>query len=228
MMNVSNWIQDLASFFGAVALIIGRGLVATRGRPRAFDESTALDKAMRLFWERGYEAAGVDDLASTMGISMSTLYSTFGGKEKLFLSALNKYEAEKRSYASDILDRIQPAAIAFHELLEAAAHQLTRKDQPLGCMLTLALHNCSPELEPLRDHLNTRRTAVVDAFELRLKAAQRSHELSAKTDIHGLACFLTNTLQGMSLQARAGATRKDLIRISRWAMRAWPANPEQA
>jgi AcrR family transcriptional regulator len=202
--------------------------MATRGRPRAFNESAALDKAMRMFWERGYEAAGVDDLAKAMGISMSTFYSTFGNKEKLFLSALKKYETEKRGYASDILDRVQPAAIAFQELFDEAAHQLTRDDQPHGCMLTLALHNCSPELEPLRDHLNTRRTAVVDSFELRLKAAQKSHELDGKTDIRGFAWFLANTLQGMSLQARAGATRKDLIKISQWAMRTWPTNPKQA
>jgi len=202
--------------------------MATRGRPRTFDESAALDKAMRVFWERGYEAAGVDDLAKAMGISMSTFYSSFGDKEKLFLSSLDKYETEKRGYAADVLARDQPAALAFQELLEEAAHQLTREDQPLGCMLTLALHNCSPQMEPLRQNLNKRRAATVDAFESRLKEAQASHEFDAKIDIRGLACFLANTMQGMSLQARAGATRKDLIKVSQWAMRAWPSGREQA
>ena len=202
--------------------------MATRGRPRTFDESTALDQAMRLFWERGYEAAGVDDLANAMGISMSTFYSTFGDKETLFLSALNKYEVEKRGYASEILDRPQSAFLAFQELLEEAAHQLTREDQPRGCMLTLALHNCSPELETLRDQLNTRRTGTVDVFQLRLKAAQVSLEIAPETDIRGLAWFLANTLQGMSIQARAGATRKDLVKIAQWAKKAWPANSDQA
>ncbi len=202
--------------------------MATRGRPRSFDESAALDKAMRVFWERGYEAAGVDDLAEAMGISMSTLYSSFGDKEALFRSALDRYETEKRGYAGAILDRVQPVAVAFQELFEEAAHQLTREDQPHGCMLTLALHNCSPELEPLRDELNKRRTAVVDAFESRLKVAQQSGELSAEIEVRGLAWFLANTLQGMSLQARAGATRKDLIKIAGWAMRAWQTTLEQA
>ena len=113
--------------------------MATRGRPRTFDESTALDQAMRLFWERGYEAAGVDDLANAMGISMSTFYSTFGDKETLFLSALNKYEVEKRGYASEILDRPQSAFLAFQELFEEAAHQLTREDSPgAACSLSLS------------------------------------------------------------------------------------------
>jgi AcrR family transcriptional regulator len=183
---------------------------------------------MRLFWERGYEAAGVDDLANAMGISMSTFYSTFGDKETLFLSALNKYEVEKRGYAGEILDRPQSAFLAFQELFEEAAHQLTREDQPRGCMLTLALHNCSPELETLRGQLNTRRNGTIDAFELRLKAAQVSLEIAPETDIRGLAWFLANTLQGMSIQARAGATRKDLVKIAQWAMKAWPANSEHA
>lgn len=196
--------------------------MAIRGRPRSFDEAAALDQAMRVFWERGYEAAGVDDLAKAMGVSMSTFYSSFGDKEKLFLASMNKYEAEKRGYAGEILERLQPAAVAFQELFEEAAHQLTRDDQPRGCMLTLALHNCSPALEPLRGHLNARRRALIDVFETRLKTAQARGEFGPGVDIVGLAWFLTNTLQGMSLQARAGATRKDLIQIGRWAMKAWP------
>ena len=196
--------------------------MATRGRPRTFNENTALDGAMRVFWERGYEASGVDDLAKAMRISMSTFYSTFGDKEALFLSALKRYEAEKRAYASVIFSGDEPAAVAFKKLLDEAANQLTREDQPRGCMLTLALHNCSPELEPLRSHLNDRRTASVDAFELRLKAARSKGEFDKGTDIRGLAWFLVNTLQGMSLQARAGATRKDLLKIADWAMKAWP------
>lgn len=196
--------------------------MATRGRPRTFDEETALNEAMRLFWERGYEASGVDDLAKAMGISMSTFYATFGDKEKLFLSALKRYEEDKRGYANAIFGGDRSAAAVFQALLDEAAHQLTREDQPRGCMLTLALHNCSPELEPLRSHLNARRTASVDAFELRLKMAVREGELAKGTDVRGLAWFLVNTLQGMSLQARAGASRKDLLKIGRWAMRAWP------
>jgi AcrR family transcriptional regulator len=196
--------------------------MATRGRPRTFDEDTALDGAMRVFWERGFEASGVDDLAKAMGISMSTFYSIFGDKEALFLSALKRYEEEKRGYANSVLSGDQPAAVAFQALLDEAAHQLTREDQPRGCMLTLALHNCSPELEPLRSHLNGRRTASVDAFVLRLKAARSKSEFEKGTDIRGLAWFLTNTLQGMSLLARAGATREDLLKIGRWAMKAWP------
>jgi AcrR family transcriptional regulator len=196
--------------------------MATRGRPRFFNEGDVLDLAMRVFWEHGYEAAGVENLAQAMGISMSSFYSTFGDKEALFLAALKKYETEKRGYANAILERNEPAAVAFQKLFEVTAQQLTRADQPRGCMLTLALHNCSPELEPLRNHLNERRAATVDAFVVCLKTAQKKRELDNGTDVRGLAWFLANTLQGMSLQARAGATRKDLIKVGRWAMKAWP------
>jgi len=96
----------------------------------------------------------------------------------------------------------------------------------------LHVHSRSPQLfagaRGLRDQLNTRRTDTVDAFELRLKAAQVSLEMAPETDIRGPAWFLANTVQGMSIQARAGATRKDLVKISQWSMKAWPANPEHA
>ena len=59
--------------------------MAARGRPRTFEKDAALETAMMTFWQRGFEETGVDDLVRAMGISTSSLYSTFGDKEALFL-----------------------------------------------------------------------------------------------------------------------------------------------
>src|SRR5215471_11091889 len=75
-----------------------------RGRPRMFDKDAALTAAMFLFWERGYEGVSVDDLTEAMGISPSSLYSSFGSKEELFLTALDKYEKEIGMYWVPILE----------------------------------------------------------------------------------------------------------------------------
>ena len=61
------------------------------GRPRGFDEDAALDAAMRLFWQQGYEATGVADLTKAMGITTPSLYTAFGNKDELFRRAVDRY-----------------------------------------------------------------------------------------------------------------------------------------
>jgi len=62
------------------------------GRPREFEREDAIDKAMELFWEQGYEATGVAELCDRMGVGRQSLYNTFGDKESLFVEALSRYQ----------------------------------------------------------------------------------------------------------------------------------------
>ena len=112
---------------------------------------------MLVFWDRGYEATGMDDLAAAMGLSTSSLYSTFGGKEELFLAAMDHYQAGRGRWTKSAIESGETARDAFRNLFEAAAIELTRRDQPRGCMLALALPTCSPEMEQLRATMNERR-----------------------------------------------------------------------
>src|SRR5215475_2760669 len=106
-----------------------------RGRPRSFDQETALRQAMFLFWERGYEGVAMDDLTAAMGISPSSLYATFGSKEQLFLTALDTYEREYGMYWVPILDDTADGREAFLRMFDAASRELTRPDLPRGCMM---------------------------------------------------------------------------------------------
>ena len=74
------------------------------GRPRGFDEDGALEAAMRLFWEQGYDATGVADLTKAMGITPPSLYAAFGGKEELFRRAVDRYVAGPARHLADALD----------------------------------------------------------------------------------------------------------------------------
>ena len=77
---------------------------ATKGRPREFDLDEALAAALRVFWQRGYEAASMADLTAAMGITKPSLYAAFGNKESLFKKALDLYEREKLAYMRGALD----------------------------------------------------------------------------------------------------------------------------
>jgi len=210
-------------YFEAYAsIVLRKKWMATRGRPRTFEKHAALEAAMLTFWQRGFEETGVDDLVRAMGISTSSLYSTFGDKEALFLSALDLYQSTRGHYIEAVLKGPGSAREAFQSLFEIAAFELTRRDQPKGCMLALAMPSCSPELEPLRSKLNRKRAHSLAGFVKRLKAAIERKELPISTDINTLADFLMTTLHGMSLQARSGMPREKLLQVGRFALQIWP------
>ncbi len=200
--------------------------MSSRGRPRSFDKQAALEQAMLVFWERGFESTGVDDLATAMGISTSSLYATFGGKEELFLAALDHYQGERGQYTKTTMENGTTARDSFRNLFETAAVELTRVDQPRGCMLALALPTCSPEMEPLRMRMNERRGMSLDRFEERLRQAVKEGELDTSCDIASLALFFLTTVQGMTIQARIGASCERLLEVGHLAMRVWPGPSE--
>ena len=177
---------------------------------------------MFLFWERGYEGVSMDDLTEAMGISPSSLYATFGSKEELFLAALDKYEKEIGMYWVPILENTAGGREAFVRMFESASRELTRPDLPRGCMMTLALLHSSPELDSLRRKLNKRRAAALDIITHRLRRAIREGDLPEKTPIDNLAQMLMTVFQGMTVRARAGADRKELLQAGRGAIAAWP------
>lgn len=195
-----------------------------RGRPRTFDRDDALTAAMFLFWERGYEGVSMDDLTEAMGISPSSLYASFGSKEELFLTTLDKYEKEIGMYWVPILENTADGREAFVRMFEAASRELTRSDLPRGCMMSLALLHSSPELDSLRRKLNKRRAAALGIITARLRRALEKGDLPEKTAIDNLAQMFMTVFQGMTVRARAGADRKELLQASRGAMAAWPTN----
>ena len=96
-----------------------------RGRPLSFDRQAALDKAMHVFWERGYEAASVADLTAAMGITPPSLYTAFGDKEHLFLEAIEAYGKGPGGFGARALAEEPTARQAVQRLLEEGAAELT-------------------------------------------------------------------------------------------------------
>ena len=197
--------------------------MSQRGRPKTFDRETALEAAMLLFWDRGFEQTCVDDLAAAMGIRTSSLYSSFGDKEALFLAAVDHYQAGKGSIYDIAVNEGKTAKAAFTNLFKLAAIEMTRSDQPRGCMLAVALPTCSPKYDKLQKELHALRPLSETMWVTRLQAAVRAKEIPESTDLHLLATFLRTTLLGMSLQARAGASRETLMKIGKLALQAWPS-----
>jgi len=195
-------------------------LPKTRGRPLSFDRAVALEKAMHVFWERGYEAASISELTSAMGITAPSLYTAFGDKEHLFLEAIEFYGNGPGGFGARALAEEPTARGAVQRLLEEAADELTQDCHPLGCMMV-----CSVAAEHIQKALVKRRAIGVESMQNRIQRGVDDAELPAGTDAGALANFYATVYQGMSMQAKDGATRQSLLASVDMAMRSWPAAP---
>ena len=193
-----------------------------RGRPLSFDRDAALETAMHVFWERGYEAASISDLTSAMGITPPSLYTAFGDKEQLFLEAIERYALGYGSAGARALDEEPTARGAIERWLLEAANELTQPCHPKGCMVVMAATNCSAAAERVQDALLLRRTEAIANVGRRIQGGIDGGELPPDTDAKDLANFYATIYQGMSMQAKDGATHESLMATVRTAMRSWP------
>jgi AcrR family transcriptional regulator len=201
-----------------------QGSKRSRGRPAVFDRGTALNAAMKLFWERGYEGTSFDDLIATMGISASSFYNSFGSKEELYCEATRTYlEWAGQWFFAILNDPAIDAKTAFARLFEATAEEFTRGDHPLGCMISLAGTHCSPGMKNIRDMMAEHRAFSEDAMAARIQKGITDGDVPEGTDCGMLAAYYSAVARGLAVQARDGASRDKLAEIGRLAMRAWPA-----
>jgi len=192
------------------------------GRPREFDIEQALDKALEVFWRNGYEGATIADLTEAMGINPPSLYAAFGNKEALFRKALERYVEQRVGFWKEAL--AQPTARGMIEhLLHESANFLTEQCNPPGCLLVRGAIACSEAAESIRRELEARRAEGIAALRARLEAAQRTGEFPAELEPGEFARYVMTVLEGMSVQAAAGASRQELHRVAELALRTWPS-----
>jgi AcrR family transcriptional regulator len=177
------------------------------GRPRGFDREEALDVAMRLFWRHGYEGVSVSDVTAALGIAAPSLYAAFGSKVALFHAALQRYEE-----ISDFLDlpgiaRSPTLEQAIRDVLEAGVKAVTSRDRERGCMISDGLVACGEAHRDLAADLARRRR------KLRSHLAKALERWVDRAAAQSLARYVAALLQGLSIQARDGASAAELRTI---------------
>jgi AcrR family transcriptional regulator len=192
------------------------------GRPREFDTDKALNQALMVFWRKGYEGASLPDLTKAMGINRPSLYAAFGNKESLFRKALDRYCNGPAAYIPAALKAATARAVV-EQLLRGTIQSLTNPKNPRGCLIVQGALTCGTEADSIKKELIARRAAGQAAIRRRFQRAKSEGDLPKSADPTDLASYVTAVTHGLAVQAAGGATRADLQRVVRTALRAFPS-----
>lgn len=194
-----------------------------RGRPSTFDRPAALQNAMKLFWENGYEGTTFDDLIATMSISPSTFYNAFGSKERLYREATECFvEGARKWIMGTLFAQGVDTRAALSNLFEEVATAFTRNDMPRGCMVSLSGTHQASSLAALRDMMAAYRADTEVFFANRIRQGVGDGDMPPETDVEGLSAYLHTLMRGMAVQARDGASREKLLKIAALSMESLP------
>ncbi len=203
--------------------------MARTGRPRGFDMDEALDQAMHLFWEHGYEATSLSQLKAAMGgISASSFFAAFGSKEALFRTVLDRYAQTHGQVVAPLHDPALKPRDAVEQALRGSARMQTDPAHPLGCFVVLTTANSSPENRHLQTLLATERQRNRDGLRACVERAVARGDLRADTDVTGLATVLDGVLVGLATQARDGVPLSALDAGITAALGVWDAHAAPA
>ena len=202
--------------------VISAPAAAQKGRPREFCVDQALAEALHVFWAKGYDGASMTDLTEAMGITKPSLYAAFGNKEALFHKALDLYEQEKLEYGRAALEQPTARKVAEYYLRNAIDVHGGASD-PKGCMGLISSLACSPEAESIKADVVRRRASSQRLLVERFERAKAEGDIPAHVDAEGLTSVLYALLQGITVQAGAGATHAELERLVDTSMTLWPS-----
>lgn len=180
-----------------------------RGRPRGFAQEEVLEKALQVFWEHGFEATSLDDLSAATGLNRPSLYSTFGDKESLYLTALASWTQRMRAGLSQALNPNVPVVQALRDFYQVAL-SLYLSGPARGCMAVCTAPSTVAEHPAIRQALADILKELDQGLEFFLR---RAPGLPEGFNIAANARLLASVLHSLAVRARAGACEAEL-----WAL----------
>ena len=188
------------------------------GRPISFDKGAALEAAMLLFWERGFEGTSMADLTAAMGLNPSSIYAAFGDKHALFSLAVKRYIDSRAQYATKALEEPTLEKVV-RALFDSTVTFLTTPGHPPTCMTLAGAVGCSVDASSARDIMTEIRKQNEAAMRERFLQARKRGELSQDINVDDYTRYLSSILAGLSIQAANGSTKAELKRTAQMALR---------
>ena len=175
-------------------------------RPKEFNPDEALNKAMQVFWHKGYESTSMEDLLTAMDLNRGSLYDTFGDKRQLFLKVMDRYCTTFVGPKFSLLDQPGPALPTLRRFINGMIEGGLADPQRRGCFISNTVMELSPHEKEIAGRLRQALKMAEDTFFKVLARAKRQGELKDDKDPRALARFLTTMMQGTIVMIKAGVS----------------------
>src|SRR5579885_2950628 len=180
------------------------------GRPRSFDERDPLEKAIQVFWAKGYDGVTIDDLVAVMGVGRPSLYAVFGDKRKIFLRVLKAYAERKGASAAKALLSPQSLRDSIADFLRYAVESATEKGSAPGCLLVCVAPLVNDA--EVQRFLQNAATGGAALLERRFRDAISAGEIPSDFPVAARAIQVTDLARGLTMRALIGTPRKRLLK----------------
>jgi TetR/AcrR family transcriptional repressor of nem operon len=178
-------------------------------RPKSFDDTAVLERALQLFRQRGFEGTSMSDLEAHLGLGRQSLYNTFGDKRELYLKALDLYQREANSQMLAMLEAPDAGLDALERWLAANAATVSVPGAPTGCFTVNSIVEL-PDDAPTAARCTRGRQCLTAAIRTVLSQAQAKGEIPVERDVEGLVGLVVAHVYGLAVLARSGATEREL------------------
>lgn len=193
----------------------------TLGRPRKFDKDLALDTALQVFMQKGYEATSLTDITEALGINRPSVYAAFGNKEELFAQALAKYNQGPIAYLNDVLSE-KTSRDVVKELLMKSVELLTCAEQPRACLAIQSSISSELAVAGIQQNIVDGLHQIEVNIKNRFDQAIAQGDLPKDTDSWLLTKYVTTIHKGLSIQASNGTSAEELYGIVEITLQSWP------
>lgn len=191
-------------------------------RTKVFDEEVVLNKAVNLFWEKGYNGTSAQDLVDELGISRSSLYDTYGDKFQLFKNALLQYRKQFAGAMIEMIDKSDDFGKTLNDIFQYVVTESLQEKFSKGCFMVNSSVELAPHNLEIAEVVNANMQDVEDALFRLIKKGQEAGQFSNDHTPRSLARFIFNTISGLRVASKSGADKKvfdDIVKVTLSALK---------
>ena len=193
---------------------------------KQFNQEEVLDRAMEVFWQKGYEGTSIQDLTKATGLGRGSLYGTFGDKEQLFLAVLDRYAEQFQAAIVEQLNHPEPYQ-AIEGMFEVMIERMSNPKYPRGCLNTNTSVGISGKSEMIERKIAERLGGLESAIYQVLRKAQTEELLPREQDLRALARFFVGVSQGMAVLNKTFADPSVIQDVAKVALSVWRSKDEK-
>lgn len=186
-------------------------------RTKDFDEDAILEKALVIFWHKGYNGVSMQELVDGLGISRSSLYDTYTDKYSLFIKSLKRYQQKAASRMITMVTEAESPKAAIKELFQTTVDESIADKKQKGCFMANCAIENGPHDKNIAKIVHENMQSIEKAISLAIQKGQDMGELPDQHEPGALARFLINSINGIHIATKAGVDRDtydDIVKVT--------------